>query len=202
MSHSSDSRTMLPSVRQAAPEFPSSYELVFSAEAIAARVHELGQEIAHWWRSKRSSLTDDLVALPVLRGGVFFFADLVRALPVSVDVAPIQAQAYERLQNGVQTPTIRVDYEGINLRGRSVLVVDDICDSGRTLEQLERLLLERGAREVRTAVLVRRLLSTPTFVPCWVGLEYRGDDWLIGYGMDDGERWRNLSGVYRKRPEV
>jgi hypoxanthine phosphoribosyltransferase len=138
----------------------------------------------------------------VLRGGVFFFADLVRALPVSVDVAPIQAQAYEKLQNGVQTPSIRVSYEGLELRGRSVLVVDDICDSGRTLEQLERLLLERGAREVRTAVLVRRLLATPTFVPCWVGLEYRGDDWLIGYGMDDRERWRNLPGVYRKQPQA
>lgn len=86
--------------------------------------------------------------------------------------------------------------DGLAVKGRVVLVVDDVCDSGRTLEALERDLMERGAREVRTVVLIRRLLDRPSFVPCWIGFEYKGPEWFVGYGMDDGQRWRNLPAVH------
>jgi hypoxanthine phosphoribosyltransferase len=96
---------------------------------------------------------------------------------------------------------VKIHSEGLAVKGRVVLVVDDLCDTGRTLEALEKELLERGAREVRSVVLIRRLLNKPTFVPCWVGFEYSGLEWFVGYGMDDGERWRNLPGVYIIRRE-
>jgi hypoxanthine phosphoribosyltransferase len=132
----------------------------------------------------------------VLRGGLFFFCDLARSIDTSVEIAPIKASSYDNSANGVQLHSVSVVADGVDVRGRSVLIVDDFCDSGRTLEEVERLLVARGAEEVRSSVLVRRLLDKPTFVPCWVGFEYDGADWLVGYGLEDKERWRNLPAVY------
>ena len=138
-----------------------------------------------------------MVAIPVLRGGVYFFADLSRQISSSIEIAPVRTSAYDAGTNTArQEVTVDQFADPVQIKGRVVLVVDDVCDSGRTLEQLERSLVERGAREVRTVVLVRRLLPRPTFVPCWVGLEYSGPEWFVGYGMDDNERYRNLPAVY------
>jgi hypoxanthine phosphoribosyltransferase len=136
-----------------------------------------------------------------MRGGVFFFSDLVRQIPTSVEIVPVRTEAYEASVSGVMKDKVKIHSEGLAVKGRVVLVVDDLCDTGRTLEALEKELLERGAREVRSVVLIRRLLNKPTFVPCWVGFEYSGLEWFVGYGMDDGERWRNLPGVYIIRRE-
>ncbi len=180
---------------------PANFSLVFSPEVIAGRIKALGQEVSSWcegvWRDSHT----DVLVVPVLRGGVFFFADLVRAIASSIEVAPVRACGYEAGLNAVQRPEVAIDFSGIAVKGRVVLVVDDVSDSGRTLEALEGTLLKAGAREVRTAVLIRRLLDTPSFVPCWVGLQYSGSEWLVGYGMDDNERWRNLPGVYAIKKE-
>ena len=62
-------------------------------------------------------------------------------------------------------------------------------------------LLERGAREVRSAVLIRRLINDPAYTPTWSAFDYGGEEWFVGYGMEDGERWRNLPGVYIIQPQ-
>jgi hypoxanthine phosphoribosyltransferase len=142
------------------------------------------------------------LAIPVLRGGIFFFADLVRAINASVEIAPVRTEAYEAELNGQPRNEVQIYAEKLAVKGRVVLVVDDVCDSGRTLEELEKALMARGAREVRTVVLVRRLLDHPTFVPCWTGFQYEGPEWFVGYGMDDVERWRNLPGVYIIKREI
>ncbi len=175
---------------------PANFSPVYSAKDIAGRVRELGQEVSAWcdgvWRDSHT----DVLVIPVLRGGVFFFADLVRELSTSIEVAPVRARAYQAGTNAVQSPEVAIDVSGLAVKGRVVLIVDDVSDSGRTLEALEETLLKAGAREVRSVVLIRRLLDTPSFVPCWVGFQYSGSEWLVGYGMDDNERWRNLPGVY------
>jgi hypoxanthine phosphoribosyltransferase len=137
-----------------------------------------------------------VVAIPVLRGGLFFFADLAREISSSIEIAPVRTSAYDSLNR--QTGEVNVEdfADPLQIKGRVVLLVDDVCDSGRTLEQLEKALVSRGAREVRTIVMLRRLLPRPTFVPCWVGLEYEGPEWFVGYGMDDSERYRNLPDIY------
>jgi hypoxanthine phosphoribosyltransferase len=181
---------------------PAHFSPVFSEKEIAARIKVLGEEITSWcegvWRDSHT----DVLVLPVLRGGIFFFADLVRSVRTSVEVAPIRTAAYELGVNGVQRDTVSVNLEDLAVKGRVVLVVDDVCDSGKTLEALEKVLIERGAREVRTAVLVRRLLDKPSFVPCWSGFQYQGPEWFVGYGMDDNERWRNLPSVYIIKRDV
>lgn len=175
---------------------PDNFSLIFSAEQIQGRIKELGLEISAWchgvWRDSHT----DVLIVPVLRGGVFFFADLVREISSSIEVAPVRTRGYQSGMNEVQSPEVSIDVSGLAVKGRVVLVVDDVSDSGRTLELLEATLIKAGAREVRTAVLVRRLLHTPSFVPCWVGFQYSGSEWFVGYGMDDNERWRNLPGVY------
>ena len=175
---------------------PANFKLQFSEERIHSRVKELGTEIDEWCKSVWAESRTDVVAIPVLRGGVYFFSDLSRCITSSIEIAPVKTSAYDAGTNSAKAVTVEQFADPVQIKGRVVLVVDDVCDSGRTLEQLERSLLERGAREVRTVVLVRRLLPRPTFVPCWVGLEYSGPEWFVGYGMDDSERWRNLPGVY------
>jgi hypoxanthine phosphoribosyltransferase len=181
-------------------QVPETFKLLYSAEAIAHRVRDLGQEVSGWCRSVRDQAGRDVVAIPVLRGAIYFFSDLTRAIDTSVEVAPIRASAYDNSATGAQHHSVSIIADGLDVRGRVVLVVDDVCDSGRTLQELERALIERGAREVRSIVLVRRLLSVPSFVPCWVGFEYGGKEWFVGYGLEDKERWRNLPAVYGMRP--
>ncbi len=175
---------------------PANFRLQYSQEQILSRVKELGAEIDEWCKSVWRESRTDVVAIPVLRGGVYFFADLSRHICSSIEIAPVKTSAYDAGTNAAKEVTVDQFADPVQIKGRVVLVVDDVCDSGRTLEQLERSLLERGAREVRTVVLVRRLLPRPTFVPCWVGLEYSGPEWFVGYGMDDNERYRNLPDVY------
>jgi hypoxanthine phosphoribosyltransferase len=175
---------------------PANFRLQYSQQQILSRVKELGAEIDEWCKSVWRESRTDVVAIPVLRGGVYFFADLSRHISSSIEIAPVKTSAYDAGTNAAKEVTVDQFADPVQIKGRVVLVVDDVCDSGRTLEQLERSLLERGAREVRTVVLVRRLLPRPTFVPCWVGLEYSGPEWFVGYGMDDNERYRNLPDVY------
>jgi len=177
-------------------QIPANFKPQFSPEEIAKRVQEVGAEIDAWCASVWTDSRTDVVAIPVLRGGIFFFADLLRQINSSIEIAPVRAEAYDPATNSAKEGNVQVYVDTLPVKGRVVLVVDDVCDSGRTLEELERALLARGAREVRTVVMVRRLLPRPTFVPCWVGFEYQGDEWFVGYGMDDNEHWRNLPGIY------
>jgi hypoxanthine phosphoribosyltransferase len=169
---------------------------VYSEQEIARRVAELGQEISSWCESVWRDSHTDVLVIPVLRGGIFFFADLARQLSTSIEVAAVRTRGYQSGKNAVMCDEVTIAVEDLAVKGRVVLVVDDVSDSGRTLEALEAALTKMGAREVRTAVLVRRLLDKPSFVPCWVGFQYSGSEWIVGYGMDDNERWRNLPGVY------
>lgn len=178
-----------------ARQIPAHFSPVFSERDISQRVKALGEEIGIWCRGVWEDSHTDVLAIPVLRGGIFFFSDLVRAIDTSVEIAPVRTEAYEAGTNGAMRSEVLVYAEKLAVKGRVVLVVDDVCDSGRTLEELEKAILARGAREVRTVVLVRRLLDRPTFVPCWVGFQYEGPEWFVGYGMDDNERWRNLPHV-------
>ena len=80
-----------------------------------------------------------------------------------------------------------------------VVIVDDICDTGSTLARLVRVLNDLGAREVKTAVLIHRVMKDPKFTPDWAAFKYEGPEWFVGYGMDDRNHYRNLQNVYIMR---
>lgn len=135
--------------------------------------------------------------VPVLRGGIFFFADLVREMQCSVDIAPLRASVYEKGKNAVALEIGEVFDAGLEVQGRAVVIVDDVCDSGKTLSILAPRLKAAGASEVKTAVLIQRKLPTLSAKrPDWVGFEYKGPEWFVGYGMDDADRFRNLPDIY------
>jgi len=181
---------------------PTHFDLTYSFDEIEARVSALGAEINFWAENTWKESHTDLLTIPVLRGGIFFFADLVREIPRSVEIAPARTWAYQSSVNNERRADVTVNLEGVPAKGRHILLVDDICDSGRTLATLKDALLRAGALDVRAAVLIRRAIEKPHFMPEWVGFEYSGNEWFVGYGMEDSNRWRNLKDIYIIRQVV
>lgn len=177
-------------------KIPSDFKLLYSSKDIAKAVDTLGAAVSPWAQQVFSESGKDLLCVPILRGGIFFFADLVRAINASIELAPITTQAYVAGQNLAQTETVSVDVMGVESSGRSILLVDDICDSGRTLAAVKNVFLQQGAAEVQAATLIRREVADSAFNPEFVGFHFEGDNWFVGYGMEDGNRWRNLSDIY------
>jgi hypoxanthine phosphoribosyltransferase len=185
------------------PAIPSHLKPLYTAEMIRSRTAELGASISVWAEEVWKTSHTDLLAIPVLRGGIFFYADLVRQIRTSVEIAPARTWAYEQKaeddapeRKPNELASVQVDLGSVPARGRSVLVVDDICDSGRSLAVLSAALKDAGAREVKAAVLVTRKVENQAYAPAWSGFDYAGKEWIVGYGMDDSERWRNLPGVF------
>lgn len=174
---------------------PSNFKEKYGAAEIAAAIGRMGRDIDRWAGEVRAATSTDLLTIPVLRGGIFFFADLVRQISHSVEIAPVSAWSYETGEN-VQRDTVSIASGTIAVRDRSVLIVDDVCDSGKTLAELTDHFTRAGAREVRSTTLIRRVMPHDTFSPDWVGFEYHGPEWFVGYGMDDCDRWRNLGSIY------
>ena len=177
-------------------EIPPHYKLLYSKEQIESRVAELGVEITSWAKSVKAESAKDLVTIPVLRGGIFFFSDLVRKIQVSVEVMPIRAMAYQVGQVGIERNNVEIKSDDISVTGRSVLLVDEVCDTGKTLAALEKQLISMGVKAVKSAAFIHRIIpGANSFKPDWVGFTYNGPEWFVGYGMDDAESWRNLEHV-------
>ena len=174
---------------------PAQYKVLYSPADIAREVKRMGQEISTWCAKVWEESHTDVIAIPVLRGGVFLLTDLVREIDRSVEIVPARTWAYEVGQNAVERSEVTVDLGGVPAQGRHVLLVDDICDSGKTLKTLSAALIKMGALEVKSAVLIRRKIEHEIVVPDYVAFNYTGPEWFVGYGMEDAERWRNLPSV-------
>ncbi len=186
----------IPSTIAPSSTTPSNFTKLYSRQQISEAVSRMGREISVWADQVWDSSHTDLLAVPVLRGGIFIFADLVRSITRSVEITSAQSWAYQVGENEVQRDNISVNLSQVPAKGRHVLVIDDICDSGRTLKTLSQSLTSMGAIEVRSAVLIKRAIDKEIIKPNWVGFEYPGHEWFVGYGMEDSERWRNLPEVY------
>jgi hypoxanthine phosphoribosyltransferase len=167
-------------------------EVVVPAEAIAARMPALAQEIVDAYGSG----AEGIVIVPVMTGAFVFAADLVRRMPnrLRVDVATVRSYGSGTVSQG---PRI----EGVmpSVEGRHVLLVDDILDSGRTLGFLRKDMGERGAASVRTCVLLRKRLPAAMATPCeFVGFDIP-DLFVAGYGLDYDGWFRNLPDVVSLR---
>lgn len=174
---------------------PSNFSLVFNATEIARRTEQLGEAIGEWALEAQKRTNADVLAVPLLRGAIFFFADIVRKIQTSIEVAPVRTWGYDPTTNKLDA-AMQVNLADVAPEGRSILLVDDICDSGRSLNVVSKALLKAGAHEVKSVVLIRRKVRDPLHLPDWVGFEYAKDFWFVGYGMDDSDRWRNLPDIY------
>jgi len=162
-------------------------DVYLNAEAIAARVAELGTEIETDYRD------GDLLLVSVLKGAVFFMADLARAidLPLEMDFMAISSYQQDREDQDRRAIRFMKDLEQ-PLQGRDVLVVEDIVDTGLTLHYILRSL---GLREPRS-LEVCTLLDRPYRRITDVHVRYSGftipDDFFVGYGFDYRQLYRNL----------
>ncbi len=160
-------------------------DILLPAERIRERVAELGQAIARDYQGRPVTI------LGVLTGCLIFLADLVRQLDLPLRIHLVQASSY---RGAVTAPgDLRFDAEALpDLRGRHVLVLDDILDTGQTMERLVAHLRTRGPESVRVAVLLRKLgRQTVPFEPDYVGFEIP-DAFVVGYGLDYNDEYRHL----------
>ena len=164
---------------------PAIGEILVGAEDLSRRVRELAEEISRDYAGK------DLVLIGVLKGAVFFVSDLMRYLDVPVEVDFMAVASYGSATRTSGVVRILKDLDS-SIEGRDVLIVEDIVDSGLTLQYLLRNLAGRNPRSLEVCALLikpeRRKVDLQTR---YVGFEIP-DRFAIGYGLDHAERYRNL----------
>jgi hypoxanthine phosphoribosyltransferase len=159
--------------------------VLISEKRIRARVEELGREISEVYRGEAPVLVN------ILKGGFIFLADLVRQLRVPCEMDFMVVSSYEDKTESSGVVRILSDL-GLNLEGRHVLIVEDIVDTGLTLEYLRELLLARNPASLRIVTLLDKAERRKVDVPLdWVGFEIP-DEFVVGYGLDFAQRYRNL----------
>ncbi len=167
---------------------PGLGEVLVTAEDLQRRVVELGEEIS---RDYRTHPPRPLLLVGVLKGAVFFLSDLMRYIDIPVEVDFMAVASYGSATDSSGVVRILKDLDAA-IEGRDVLIVEDIVDSGLTLQYLLRNLGSRNPRTLEVCALLtkpeRRKVDLPTR---YVGFEIP-DRFVVGYGLDYAERHRNL----------
>jgi hypoxanthine phosphoribosyltransferase len=170
-------------------------KVLIEEDAVAGRVAELGAEVSGDYAGK------DLLLVGVLKGAVFFMADLMRQLTIPCEVDFMAISSYGASTDSSGVVRILKDLD-INIEGRDVLVVEDIIDSGLTLSYLIRNLESRNPASLEVCAL----LTKPARREIDVRVRYTGfeipNEFVIGYGLDFGERYRNLPYVAVLDPDA
>jgi len=160
-------------------------ETLIEEDALQARIRELGREISADYAGK------ELLLVGVLKGAVFFMADLMRSLTVACEIDFMAISSYGASTDSSGVVRILKDLD-INIEGRHVLVVEDIIDSGLTLSYLMRNLESREPESLEICALLTKPDRREIDVPVrYVGFEIP-NKFVIGYGLDFAERYRNL----------
>ena len=170
-------------------------EILLSGEQVQARVAELGAQLAADYEGR------DPVLVSVLKGSIIFLADLVRAMPIPLSIDLMEVSSYGASTESSGQVRILKDLS-TSIADREVIVVEDIIDTGLTLNYLLRYLHDKGPASIRICCL----LDKPARRLAEIEIEYRGftipDRFVIGYGLDYGERYRNLPYIGVLRPSV
>ncbi len=158
---------------------------LLSRDELAAGIDRLADQV------RRDCGVNPLTVIGVLTGSIVLVADLLRRLEGPIEVGMVWASSYRGTATRPGRLDLRLDLLP-DLTGRDVLLVDDIFDTGRTLEALVSSLHEHGAASVRTLVLLRKPARTAVAMsPDYVGFDIP-DDFVVGYGLDHDGAWRNL----------
>jgi hypoxanthine phosphoribosyltransferase len=162
---------------------------------IQRRLDELAAEIDRDYAGK------DLTLVPVLTGSVLFVADLLRRLPGPLRVDHIGVSSYRGATRSTGELVVTKALQ-LEVRGRDVLVVDDILDTGRTLARVGDLIRQLAPRSVRSCVFLEKEMGRPAGVRAeYVGFRIP-DRFVVGYGLDFQESYRNLPYVATLKPSV
>ena len=173
----------------------ASREVLIDEEALQPAIEELGEEISADYVGR------DLLLVGVLKGAVFFMADLMRHLTIPCEIDFMAISSYGDSTDSSGVVRILKDLD-INIEGRDVLIVEDIIDSGLTLSYLMRNLEAREPASLEICALLTKPERREADVPVrYIGFEIP-NRFVIGYGLDFAERYRNLPyvGMLRSGP--
>jgi hypoxanthine phosphoribosyltransferase len=177
--------------------------VLVTEQQIDEKIAELGKQLAQDYaeRCPGNGRASDLVLVGVLKGAVMFMTDLARALPIPVQLEFMAVSSYGSATSSSGVVRILKDLDR-DIAGRHVLIVEDIIDSGRTLSWLLKNLEARGPASLEVCALLRK----PDAVKVDVSVRYIGFDipneFVIGYGLDYGERYRDLPFIGTLDPGV
>jgi hypoxanthine phosphoribosyltransferase len=171
--------------------------VLISEEQIRNRTRELSEEVGRDY----ATTDQDLLLVTVLKGAVMFVTDLARAIPLPTQLEFMAVSSYGSATSSSGVVRILKDLDR-DIAGRDVLIVEDIVDSGLTLSWLLRNLATRGPKSLRVCTLLRK----PDAVRADVDIAYVGFDipneFVVGYGLDYAERYRDLPYIGTLEPKV
>ncbi|MGI6033015.1 MAG: hypoxanthine phosphoribosyltransferase [Coriobacteriales bacterium] len=175
---------------------PDLKAVLYSEQELQDRVAEMGAQI-----TKDYADAHDLIVISVLRGAAIYMADLVRAieLPLEMDYMAVSSYGAATKSSGV----VRIIKDlSSHIEGRDVIIAEDILDSGLTLKYLTKTLASRNPRSLEIAALLRKQGAQKTDIECkYVGFECP-PEFIVGYGLDYAERYRNLPYIGILDPSV
>jgi hypoxanthine phosphoribosyltransferase len=161
--------------------------VLFTAEEIAARVREMGLELAR----DLNDLPTPPLFVGVLKGACMFQCDLARATPLETELDFMAVSSYGSGTTSSGQVRLIMDLRG-DIRGRHVVLCEGVVDSGQSLSFILKLLETRGAASIRVATLLDKVPCRKVHVPVDYAGWRIGSEFVIGYGMDAAERYRNL----------
>ena len=168
---------------------PPAGRVLMTPEQIAQRVEQLADALVDCYDGR------PVVVLTVLTGAMVFLADLIRRLPMRLEVAVASVRSYPGQATWSVGPTLTLPVD-CDFAGRDVLIVDDILDSGQTLRAVQEMVVAAGADRIRTCVLLRK--DRPD-LPDRPGVDFVGfdvpDAFVVGYGLD-------FNGLHRNLPDI
>ncbi len=166
---------------------------MISAKMVAARVESLAEEITEFFKD-----TEQLIVVGLLRGSFVFIADLAREIDLPVEIDFLEASSYGNAMESSREVRILKDING-EISGKDVLVVEDIVDTGHTLNHVLNLLKSREPKRIEACALLDKPLRREVEVHSrWIGFEIP-DEFVVGYGIDYAQRDRNLSYIGKVR---
>lgn len=189
--------------------------ILIDRQRIAQRIREIGAQIRRDYEqlareSGAARLSgpplDEIVLVPVLTGSIIFVADLMRELPNKVRISVIGARSYPgKATRSSGNVKLTGDFVGglpDDLSGKHVLIVDDILDSGRTIRAIREQIAQRHPKSIRACVLLRKTIPSAISTPCeYVGFDIP-DEFVVGYGLDYDNYYRNLPDIGTLKKEA
>lgn len=170
-------------------------EVLVSEEELRAKVAELGEILTNEYRGKNP------LVVCILKGAVLFISDIIRQMPISLDIDFLAISSYD---DGTTSSGVVRILKDLNtpVEGRDILIVEDILDTGRTLDYIIRLLGERKPNSIK----ICSLLVKPSREEIHVNVDYVGftmpNEFVVGYGLDYAGKYRNLPYIGVLKPEI
>jgi hypoxanthine phosphoribosyltransferase len=165
--------------------------VLYTKEQIDKRISELAKQI-----DKDYSDKDNVIVIGTLNGGIFLLTDLVRKMKTHVEIDFISVSSYGYATKSSGAVKLNKDL-GADINGMHVLIVEDIIDTGLTMEWLiNHLLYSRGALSVEVVTLIRRKINSNVSINAkYIGFELNSDVFVVGYGLDAHQKFRTLDFV-------